>query len=116
MTTIVFYGRNGAAAKERAKSLRKGRGRVVIYDVTAWGGTKDGADEAVVMDCVSYFDRQRIEHVFGKPDAESIGANEEVVDFRSDDEKELTKKLIEEKGDIRIPKKRGRKPKAKAAV
>lgn len=65
MQTILFYGRDGAKAKERAKELRKAsKGRVLICDVTVWEGTKDG-DSAEIMDCVSYFDRQRIEHVFG---------------------------------------------------
>lgn len=65
MQTILFYGRDGAKAKERAKELRKAsKGKVLICDVTVWEGTKDG-DSAEIMDCVSYFDRQRIEHVFG---------------------------------------------------
>lgn len=65
MQTILFYGRDGAKAKERAKELRKAsKGKVLICDVTVWEGTKDG-DRAEIMDCVSYFDRQRIEHVFG---------------------------------------------------
>lgn len=98
MKTILFYGRDGAKAKERAKEIRKAKGRIVIYDVAAWAGTKDGASEVVIMDCVSYFDRERIEYVFGKSDTQAIETVEEI------------------KGDIRIPKKRGRKPKAKAVA
>lgn len=64
MQTIIFYGRNGAWAKERAKELRGEKKKVMVCDVTVWEGTKD-ADQAEIMDCVSYFDRQRIEHVFG---------------------------------------------------
>ena len=68
MQTIIFYGRNGAKAKELANELRRAKKRVMVCDVTVWEGTKD-ADQAEIMDCVSYFDRQRIEHVFG------VGAN-----------------------------------------
>ncbi len=97
MRTIVFYGRDGAAAKARAKEIVRSRqGRAIVYDVAAWGGTKDNADGYEIMDCVSYFDRERIEYVFGKSDTQPIETVEEI------------------KGDIRIPKKRGRKPKAVA--
>lgn len=106
MQTILFYGRNGAKAKERARELRKsGKGRIVIYDVAAWEGGRDGADAFEIMDCVSYFDRQRIEAAFGaeskviNPDpVEWPGANFEAANIAA---KELAAELKSE------PKKRG---------
>ena len=65
MQIILFYGRDGAKAKQRAKELKNSKSKVMVCDVTVWEGTKDG-DQAEIMDCVSYFDRQRIEHVFGQ--------------------------------------------------
>lgn len=102
MQTILFYGRDGAKAKARAIELRKAsKDKVLICDVTVWEGTKDG-DRAEIMDCVSYFDRQRIEHVFGVTHAE-IPMGHAVGNEFPCGEDETPK-----------PKKRGRKPKVRA--
>lgn len=108
MQTIIFYGRNGAGAKERAKELRGEKQKVMVCDVTVWEGTKD-ADQAEIMDCVSYFDRQRIEHVFG------VGENikEAIVDLACGEGVEFyptNEEVIPEK------KKRGRPRKNKDAA
>lgn len=120
MQTIIFYGRNGAGAKERAKELRGEKKKVMVCDVTVWEGTKD-ADQAEIMDCVSYFDRQRIEHVFGgKPEPldEIDPAEIAKIQARADVDmagKEL-RSIEKIEGVISAPKKRGRPRKNKDAA
>jgi hypothetical protein len=121
MQTIIFYGRNGAGAKERAKELRGEKKKVMVCDVTVWEGTKDG-DQAEIMDCVSYFDRQRIEHVFGVGAPEPIDEIDpaEIAKIQARADRDMAGKdyrSIEKIEDIIAPpKKRGRPRKNKDAA
>lgn len=124
MLTIVFYGNDGPGAKRRAKEIQSGRDRAVVYDVTAWDGTKDGADSYEIVGDISYFDRQRIEHVFVvKEDAirDAIAdlACGNGVEFDPTQEEKpaereggASENLRAGEMDQVIKKKRGRKPKA----
>lgn len=121
MQTILFYGRDGAKAKARAIELRKAsKDKVLICDVTVWEGTKDG-DRAEIMDCVSYFDRQRIEHVFGVTPSVATNSRGETWDMATvvpHAEIPMGHAVGNEfpcgEDETPKPKKRGRKPKAKA--
>lgn len=113
MLTIVFYGRNGVAAKARAAEIRKkGKGKTVVYDVTAWDGGTDGADAFEILDCVSYFDRQRIEHAFASIEPKEIsddgGAAYQKIAAG------LTDAIAITRGEEQPVKRRGRKPRAAA--
>lgn len=66
MLTIVFYGRDGQAAKDKAREIGARRGEWArCYDASAWLGSRDRADRVVIMPDVLGWQRKRIEQVFG---------------------------------------------------
>lgn len=52
LPTIVFYGRDGAAAKALADEIRKGKAPAQVRDATAFCFTKEPADKVLALPCV----------------------------------------------------------------
>ncbi len=65
MLTIIFYGRDGQAAKDKAREIGARRGEWArCYDAAVWLGSKDRADRVVIMPDVLGWQRRRIEQVY----------------------------------------------------
>lgn len=66
MLTIIFYGRDGQAAKDKAREIGARRGEWArCYDASVWLGSKDRADRVLIMPDVLGWQRRRIEQVYG---------------------------------------------------
>ncbi|WP_448043804.1 hypothetical protein [Bradyrhizobium liaoningense] len=64
--SLVFYGRDGEAAKARAAQIRKAGGSAQLRHTYAWDGRAEvEADAVIALDCVSAHDRSRLAEVYG---------------------------------------------------
>lgn len=123
MLTIIFYGRDGKAAKARAKEIAADKPNVArVYDVMAWGGQADACDAVEIMPCVPDWKRGAIMAAFpGK-----VSDNKTVETCRAYDNPDRHVGQFHPGGDYTVPEKpfvtalgdlpkrpRGRPPKIK---
>lgn len=64
--SLVFYGKDGDAAKIIAAKIRKDGGSAQLRHAYAFDGTSETCDQAVLLSDVSAFDKDRIVAVYGE--------------------------------------------------
>lgn len=112
MLTIVFYGKDGEAAKARARSIAGNKpDRVRIYDAFVWNGQDDACDAVEILPCVPSWRRSLIESVFaGKlPEKIDLSVEAHCSQFINENANPAADGVTEEIA----PKKRGGWPKGK---
>lgn len=62
---IVYYGTNGAKAKERAVAIRADRKKAYVRHAEAFDGTAEPSSEVTILPCVSGHDAGRIRAAYG---------------------------------------------------
>lgn len=64
-TTIIFYGRDGSAAKALAVKIRSEGAHAQLRHAEAFTGEKEPCDRVVTLSCVSALEAARIAKVYG---------------------------------------------------
>lgn len=65
-TIIVYYGFDSAKAKEIAGEARKAKGRGYVRDARAFDGQVEPCDRAIVLNCASEWDTDRLRAAYGE--------------------------------------------------
>lgn len=64
-TTLIFFGRDSAAAKELAAKTRQAGGAAFVRDVAALGGELESAERVLLLPCVTPLDALRVREAYG---------------------------------------------------